>query len=76
MVTKLQLSYEEPWEVRRFQLWYMEATKAGLSSFVTKILVEYFHLPEDVELIVEFHEMCRLLWRDDLDDAQVTLFAL
>jgi hypothetical protein len=54
----------------------MEVAKAGLSSFVVMVSAEYFHLPEDVELIIEFHDMYRLLRRDDLDVAQVTLFAL
>jgi hypothetical protein len=61
MITRAQLSCEESWEVRRFHLWYMEVAKAGLSSFVTKILVEYFHLPDDARLVVEFHDMYRLL---------------
>jgi hypothetical protein len=76
MISKAQLVCEEPWEVRRFHLWYMEAAKAGLSSFIVKVLAEYFHLPEDAELVVEFHDMYRLLRRDNLDVTKVTLFAL
>ena len=53
----------------------MEVAKAGLSSFVIKVPSEYFHLAEDAVLVVEFH-MYRLLRRDDLDVAQVTLFSL
>ena len=52
---------EEPWEVRRFHLWYMEAVKAGLETFVIKIPAEYFHTPTDGEVIVDFHDMYRLL---------------
>jgi hypothetical protein len=36
---------EEKWEVRRFHLWYME----------------YFHTPTDGEVIVDLHDMHRLL---------------
>ena len=67
---------EEKWEVRRFNLWYMEAAKVGLENFIINILVEYFHTPMDGEVIVDFHDMYRLLRRKDLDIAQVTLFAL
>ena len=67
---------EEKWEVRRFHLWYIKAAKAGLCTFVIKILAEYFHTPTDGQVIVDFHDMYRLLQRKDLDVAQVTLFAL
>ena len=67
---------EEKWEVRRFHLWYMEATKVGLCNFVIKILAEYFHTPIDGEVLVDFHDMYRLLRRKDLDVTQVTLFAM
>jgi hypothetical protein len=76
MITRAQLIHKEKWKVRRFHLWYMEAAKAGLSSFTVKVPTEYFHLPRDAELVVDFHDMYRLLWKDDLDVAQVTLFAL
>ena len=67
---------EEKWEVRRFNLWYMEAAKVGLENFVIKIPAEYFHTPMDGQVIVDFHYMHRLLRWKDLDIAQVTLFAL
>ena len=67
---------ENKWEVRRFHLWYIEAVKAGLHTFVIKISVEYFHTPTDGEILVDFHDMYRLLQRKDLDIAQVTLFAM
>ena len=67
---------EEKWEVRRFHLLYMEAAKVGLENFVIKILAEYFHMPTDGQVIVDFHDMYRLLWQKDLDVAQVTLFAM
>ena len=67
---------EEKWEVRRFHLWYMEAAKVGLRNFIIKIPVEYFHTPTDGQVIVDFHNMHRLLWQKNLDVAQVTLFAL
>ena len=54
----------------------MEATKVGLKNFVINISAEYFHMPTDGEVIVDFHDMHRLLRRKDLDVAQVTLFAL
>jgi pantothenate kinase len=67
---------EEKWEVRRFHLWYMEATKMGLENFVLNIPAEYFHTHMDGEVIIDFHDMYRLLRRKDLDIAQVTIFAL
>ena len=76
MVTLGQLVQDEPWEVRRFHLWYMEAAKVGLHNFIIKIPVEYFHTPTDGQVIVDFHDMYRLLHRKDLNVAQVTLFAL
>ena len=54
----------------------MEAAKVGLRDFVVKVPKEYFHLPDDDQVIVDFHDMHRLLRRKDLDVAQVTLFAL
>ena len=77
MITKAQLVDEERWKTRRFHLWYMEAAKAGLHGFVVKVVAEYFHLPgNDVELPVDFHDMYKLLWEQDLDIAQVTLFSM
>ena len=67
---------EEKWEVRRFHLWYMEAAKVGLENFVINIPMEYFHMSMDGEVIVDFHDMHRLLRRKDFDIAQVTIFAL
>ena len=67
---------EEKWEVRRFHLCYMEATNVGVENFVINIPAEYFHMPTDGEVIVDFHDMHRLLWRKDLDVAQVTLFPM
>ena len=66
---------EEKWEVRRFHLWYMEAAKVGLENFIINILTEYFHTSMDGEVIVDFHDMHRLLRRKDLDVTQVTLFS-
>jgi hypothetical protein len=76
MLTLGQLVNDELWEVRRFHLWYMEEAKVGLETFIVKVLAEYFHLSDDAQVIVEFHDMHRLLRRKDLDVAQVTLFAL
>jgi hypothetical protein len=45
-----QLVHEESWEVKRFHLWYMEASKAGLHGFTVKVLAEYFHLTTDAVL--------------------------
>ena len=67
---------EEKWEVRRFHLWYMEAAKVGLEKFIIKILVEYFHTPTDGQIILDFHDIYRLLRRKNLNVAQVILFAL
>ena len=54
----------------------MEVAKVGLRSFIVKVSAEYFHLPDDAQVLVDFHDMHRLLRRKDLDLAQVTLFAL
>ena len=54
----------------------MEAAKVGLENFIIKIPAEYFHTPTDGEILVDFHDMYRLLQRKDLDIAQVTLFAM
>ena len=67
---------EERWEVRWFHSWYMEATKLGLHNFVIDIPTEYFHMPMDGVVVVDFHDMHRLLRRKDLDVSQVTIFAL
>ena len=67
---------EEKWEVRRFHLWYMEAAKVCLQNFIINIPAEYFHTPTDGQVIVDFHDMHRLLRQKDLDVAQVTIFAL
>ena len=54
----------------------METAKVGLENFIINIPAEYFHTLTDGEVIIDFHNMRRLLWRKDLDVAQVTLFAL
>jgi len=54
----------------------MEAAKVGLENFIIKIPAEYFHTPMDGQVIVDFHDMHRLLRRKDLDVTQVTLFVL
>ena len=71
-----QLVNDELWEVSRFHVWYMEAAKVGLETFIVKVSAEYFHMPEDGQVAVDFHVMHRLLRWKDLDVAQVTLFAL
>ena len=75
MLTLGQL-VEEPWEVRRFHLWYMHAAKLGVNDFIVRASKEYFHLEEDCPFTIDFHDMHSLLRRKDLDIAQVTLFAL
>jgi hypothetical protein len=45
MIPKQKLLKENKWDTRKFHLWYMEASKRGMSSFNVKIPVEYFHLP-------------------------------
>ena len=52
---------EEKWEVRRLHLWYMEAAKVGLENFIINISTEYFLMPTDGEVIVDFHDLHRLL---------------
>jgi hypothetical protein len=47
-----------------------------MKEFVVKVPKEYFHLEDDCYFSVVFHDMHRLLWCKDLDDAQVTVFAM
>ena len=54
----------------------MHASKLGMKDSIVKAPKEYFHLEENCDFIVEFHDMHRMLRRKDLDVAQVTLFAL
>ena len=61
MLTKQQLIHEESWEVRRFYLWYMEAAKRGMKEFVVKVPAYLFHSDADAEIIIDFHDMYRLL---------------
>jgi hypothetical protein len=75
MLTVGQLM-DEQWETRRFRLWYMEAAKLGLKQFMIKVPAEHYHMAHDSHIIVDFHDMYRLLWRKDLDVAQVTIFTL
>ena len=67
---------QESWEVQRFHLWYLHAAKLGMRTFIVKAPAEYFHLDEDAQVSVDFHDMHRLLQRKDLDVTQITLFAL
>ena len=54
----------------------MEVAKVGLKTFVVKVPTEYFHLPDNGQVIVDFHDMHKFLHHKDLDITQVTLFAL
>ena len=47
-----------------------------MKTFVVKVLGEYFHLPYDAQLVIDFHNMHRVLWRKDLGVSMVMLFAL
>ena len=47
-----------------------------MKTFIVKVPGEYFHLPYDAQVIVDFHDMHRVLRRKDLDVGMVTLFAL
>jgi hypothetical protein len=71
-----QLVQEEPWEVRRFHLWYRHASKLGMKNFIVRVPKEYFHLEDDTYCFTVFHDMHRMLWCKDVDIAQVTLFAM
>jgi hypothetical protein len=72
----LGLLIEESWEVQRFHLWYMNASKLGMKDFIARVPKEYFHLTEDCEFPVDFHDMQRMLRRKDLNVAQITLFSM
>ena len=54
----------------------MEAVKVGLRSFIVKVPKEYFNLIDDAQVVIDFHDMHRLLRLKDLDITQVTLLAL
>ena len=54
----------------------MEAAKLGMKTFVVKLSGEYFHLPYNAQVIIDFHDMHRVLQRKDLNVGMVTLFAL
>jgi hypothetical protein len=54
----------------------MHVVELGMRTFIVKIPAEYFHLPDDAQVVIDFHNMHRVLWHKDLDIAQVTLFAL
>jgi hypothetical protein len=54
----------------------MEAAKVGLHNFLIKIPADLFHMEKDGEVIVDFHDMHRLLRQKDLDIQQVTMFAM
>ena len=54
----------------------MHVVKLGVKDIIVRAPKEYFHLEEDCDFVVEFHDMHRMLRRKDLDVAQVTLFAL
>jgi hypothetical protein len=79
MLVKVQLYDNKKWDTRRFHQWYMDAAKAGMKrGFTIKIAREYFHLPgeEPIRLPVEFCGMYNLLWEENLNIVQVTLFTL
>ena len=46
-----------------------------MKTFIVKVLGEYFHLPYDAQVIVDFHDMDRVLRHKDLDVGMVMLFA-
>ena len=48
---------------------------AGLHDSVVKVLAEYFNLTDNTQIVIDLHDMHRLLQPKDLDIAQVTLFA-
>jgi len=77
MIPEAQLIDDEKWDTRKFHLWYMEVAKAGMTCFTIKIPSDFFHLPSgDIQLHVDFQEMYNLLWEEDLDIVQITLFSL
>lgn len=68
---------EELQEIRRFFRWYMEAVKAGLHSSIMKVLTNVFYLANNKnKIVVDFHDMHRLLWRKGLNINQLTFFPI
>ena len=47
-----------------------------MKTFIVKVLGEYFHLPYDAQVVVDFHDMHRVLRRKDLDVGTVMLVSL
>jgi hypothetical protein len=48
---------EESWDVSKFNIWYMEAVKAGLRSFVIHVSWKYFSFQSYDIVVVDFHDM-------------------
>ena len=46
-----------------------------MKTFIVKVLGEYFHLPYDAQVIVDFYDMHRVLRHKDLNVGMVMLFA-
>ena len=46
-----------------------------MKTFIVKVLGEYFHLPYDAQVIVDFHDMHRVLRHKELNVGMVTQFA-
>ena len=76
MIPKAQLIDAEDWETRKFHAWYMECAKRGLYSFSVLLPKECFHYPVELQFTITFDDMSRLLRRQDIDVAQVTLFTM
>jgi hypothetical protein len=47
-----------------------------MKEFIARVPKEYFYLEDDCYFSVVFHDMHRLLRCNDLDIAEVTLFAM
>jgi hypothetical protein len=58
---------KESWDVKKFHLWYIEAAKAGLCSFGIHVPRKYLSFQSDDIVVVDFHDMHRLLRCKDLD---------
>jgi hypothetical protein len=55
----------------------MEAVKAGLHSSIMKVLTNVFYLANNKnKIVVDFHDMHRLLWRKGLNINQLTFFPI
>lgn len=73
-----QLVGDEPWLTRRFHIWYMYASAAGMSEIDVRVPAALFHLEGegDFHFNLTFHDVHRMMRRKELGLSHVTLFTM